>query len=324
MERIQFPPVSSAGSPAEMSTRWSALARQLTADCATPWERVERIETWLRRSCEWDPLRVPSRDCQDVVEAFLQQGGGPDYLFATAASQMLRAVGIPSRLVTGFYADQRHFDRRSRQTIVWKENLHSWLEVCVAEGQWEPVEPTPGFARPRRTMSWGQWSLWTAGRILRWLGRNWLCGCGALLLVGAGLWFRWALLDLATLAVWRGATFLPGVNHCRLGLRLLAIRAAAAGCRRPPGETWRNWLRRYLPQSLPGAGSGLVWVDRQLYGTPNSSSRAAGQKSAVQNLTRLFDVISARRLVRLRRARCADPRRLGYPRPPWESTLVTN
>jgi hypothetical protein len=321
LRRGHLPPANSQGASSSDPPAWVALARQLTADCATPWEQVEQIERWLREENEWDPARVPPAGCADVTDELLRQRGGPDYLFATAAAQMLNSIGIRTRLVTGFYADRHHFDPRSRQTIVWKENLHSWVEVCIEGDHWETVEPTPGFALPRRRMTWSQWSIWCCGQAMRWLVRHWLfCFFASAVIVG-GWRFRLYLVDGLTAGVWRMASLVPHCDRCSLLLGLMAFRTKSAGHRRENGETWRDWVRRHFPSRLSEVAGALTLIDRQLY-----AGEFAGRPSLAgkRSIAELFAMTSPLKLARgcLTRIRGSENR--SRERLRWETSVVEN
>ncbi|MBI5971148.1 MAG: DUF3488 domain-containing protein [Deltaproteobacteria bacterium] len=64
--------------------------------------------------------------------------------FATAMTVMLRAVNIPSRLVTGFV--QGDWNRLGGYFIIRQENAHSWVEAYVKDAGgygWTTLDPTP-------------------------------------------------------------------------------------------------------------------------------------------------------------------------------------
>lgn len=70
-----------------------------------------------------DALRLPEVDC-----------GG----FATLLGALLRAHGIPARLVVGFWAGHR-FDE-----------MHAWLECEQEPNQWMPLDPSVDYLRRHR------------------------------------------------------------------------------------------------------------------------------------------------------------------------------
>jgi hypothetical protein len=78
----------------------------------------------------------------DPVEDFLfeARAGHCEY-FATAMVLLLRAQGIPSRLVTGFrqgrWVDLADFE------VVRKSDAHAWVEVFDKQTGWNAFDPTP-------------------------------------------------------------------------------------------------------------------------------------------------------------------------------------
>jgi transglutaminase-like putative cysteine protease len=61
--------------------------------------------------------------------------------FAAAMGDMLRQLGIPTRLVNGFGPGR--FDSRSQRYVVRASDAHTWVEVYFQNYGWIPFEPTP-------------------------------------------------------------------------------------------------------------------------------------------------------------------------------------
>lgn len=79
----------------------------------------------------------PSRPFQDF---FLNRRPGYCFWFATAGALSLRANGIPSRLVSGYYVNERV----SRDVwLVRERDAHSWVEWQDEAGFWHTFDPTP-------------------------------------------------------------------------------------------------------------------------------------------------------------------------------------
>ena len=64
--------------------------------------------------------------------------------YATAAAVMLRAYGIPSRYVTGFYVKAEG----GEWTEVSSDNAHAWVEYFDENIGWVPLEATPASFSP--------------------------------------------------------------------------------------------------------------------------------------------------------------------------------
>ncbi|TMG11228.1 MAG: transglutaminase domain-containing protein, partial [Chloroflexi bacterium] len=63
---------------------------------------------------------------------------------ATAETLMLRSLGIPARLATGYGTGD--YDPLLNQAVVREHDAHAWVEVWFSGHGWVPVDPTPGVA----------------------------------------------------------------------------------------------------------------------------------------------------------------------------------
>jgi transglutaminase-like putative cysteine protease len=209
------------------------------------WAQVQAVVAGLRGRCIHDRRATVPEDCPDVVACFLfTSRRGPDYLFASAAAVMLRALGYPTRVVSGFYTSPQRYDESSRHTAVLGADVHFWAEVLVDPSTWVAVEPTPGYELAPPAFSWGERLAETLQASGGWLLDH--RGLGVVALAGVVLTarFRRELLDrLATLgwalapaASWRGRVLDT--------LKLLERRARWAGRPRPAGSTPARWYRR--------------------------------------------------------------------------------
>ncbi len=76
--------------------------------------------------------------------------------FATAETLMLRSLGIPARLATGYSTGD--YDPVLNQSIVREHDAHAWVEVWFAGHGWVPVDPSPGFAALPATKFPNRWA----------------------------------------------------------------------------------------------------------------------------------------------------------------------
>lgn len=134
--------------PDDFPASVSDLAREVTEGASTPYDRAVAIETYLRRFSYDETIRQPTPGF-DRVEQFLfgTQRGYFDY-HASAMTVMLRAVGVPSRLATGYYVDEQLDDGRF---VLRERHTYSWPEVYFPEIGWVQFNPTPNLppvARP--------------------------------------------------------------------------------------------------------------------------------------------------------------------------------
>jgi hypothetical protein len=262
--RMLSVPVATHGSRAEKAPNddWDAstreprvgtiqtLAEQWTADVTPGWEQVQAIVQRLRQDYILDNDAVVPADCDDPVCHFLfGSRRGPDYLFASSAVLMLRSLGYPARLVSGFYANPANYDMRGQHTAVFPEDVHFWPEVYVGAATWVTLEPTPGFEVLGPPPTWWQiaWSAVIA--CAAFVARHAVvCSISAIILILSVTFRRRIAERLASFAWWLGSRREPRqlVLHTA---RLLERRGQLAGLDRPRHCTPARWLRRLNPRS---------------------------------------------------------------------------
>lgn len=228
--------------PAGRHAGWHSLAEEWTRGCRSDGERVLQIEARLREDFEFIDHVVLPENCESAVDQFLSTGGGPDYLFATTAAMLLRELGIPSRLVTGLYADQRNYDAKSQQTIFWNDDVHTWVEFSLDGASWLPLEPTPSYRLPPRDLTLWQWAKLGFSRGLSWSLRHWYLLLG-LAIAGCLAWrYRGQLLDWLGRCSWMATRWLPVTWQVWWCSRWLDWRLWVCGRRRPATRSQRQWL----------------------------------------------------------------------------------
>ncbi len=130
--------------PDTLPPRVLALARELTAGEATPYDRALAIERYLRTTYPYT-LDVPLPDAgKDVADYFLfeLQRGYCDY-YATAMVVLARAAGLPARLVVGYATGT--FEPERNAYLVREKNAHAWVEIYFPSYGWIEFEPTAGL-----------------------------------------------------------------------------------------------------------------------------------------------------------------------------------
>lgn len=102
-----------------------------------------RIGDILEKLCEYDPNVPAPPEGTDPVLYFLT-GSRRGYCmhFASAATLMLRSLGVPARYVQGYTVQTEP----GRQVSVPDYAAHAWVEVYVDGYGWYPVEVTPAAA----------------------------------------------------------------------------------------------------------------------------------------------------------------------------------
>jgi hypothetical protein len=119
--------------------RIAPLAREWSGE-GSEHEQATRIEHHLQRDFRYK-LDGPARPVRDPLADFLfvRKEGYCEY-FASAMAVMLRTIGIPSRVATGFQSG--YFNNVSRLNVVRASDAHAWVEAWV-DGAWTTFDPTP-------------------------------------------------------------------------------------------------------------------------------------------------------------------------------------
>ena len=134
------------------------LAKEVTAEGTTPYQKMELLQDYLRTNFEYTNTPDLSRKkSKDFVDGFLFeiQQGYCDY-FSTAMVMMSRSLGIPARWVKGFSSGSIPDEEMMRhipsaiggEYRVSNANAHSWAELYFGDYGWITFEATPGYAAP--------------------------------------------------------------------------------------------------------------------------------------------------------------------------------
>jgi transglutaminase-like putative cysteine protease len=119
------------------------LARRTTADAPTVYDAVSAIQRELRKGPYGYTPDVHNYPYPLPAFLFVDQRGYCQQ-FSGAMALMLRMLGIPSRVVTGFAPG--HFDPTTGDYEVRDLDAHSWVEVFFPRIGWVTFDPTPAAA----------------------------------------------------------------------------------------------------------------------------------------------------------------------------------
>ncbi|NPB08660.1 MAG: DUF3488 domain-containing transglutaminase family protein [Aquificae bacterium] len=131
--------------PPELPERVKRLAQELGRGKKTPAEKIESVKEFFRRENFRYSLRLEHYE-GDPLEAFLFElkEGNCEY-FATATALLLRAMGVPARLVSGFHGAIRN--EYGNYYIVVNAMAHVWVEAYDGK-RWVRVDTTPPYSPP--------------------------------------------------------------------------------------------------------------------------------------------------------------------------------
>ena len=181
--------------------RVSELAREIVRGDSSPAVQARLVEKYLRTHYGYT-LELPQFEPADPLAYFLfQRKKGHCEYFASSMAVMLRALGIPSRVVTGFQSGV--YNPISGTQLVRSSDAHSWVEAWLPHRGWTTFDPTPpdpnalrlsvwtrlGFYADAAEVFWQDWvlnynldrQLQLASRVgesSRHVGMNWFDGVG--------------------------------------------------------------------------------------------------------------------------------------------------
>ncbi len=124
-----------------LDPRIPQLALEMTRGAETPAEKARALETRLRTSYGYT-LDLLSHPVDDPLAYFLfeRKKGHCEY-FASSMAVMLRTLGIPSRVVTGFQSGV--YNSMTGWQVIRASDAHSWVEAWIDGRGWTTFDPTP-------------------------------------------------------------------------------------------------------------------------------------------------------------------------------------
>jgi transglutaminase-like putative cysteine protease len=152
-----------------LDIRIQQLAEQITSSSPDNYDKALAIEQYLRTRFGYT-LQLPRTMPADPLANFLfeRKQGHCEY-FASSMAVMLRAIGIPSRIVNGFRTGE--FNDLTGQYVVRASNAHSWVEAYFPDFGWISFDPTPAGSLPVRT-GWSRIQLYVDAAASFW--REWI------------------------------------------------------------------------------------------------------------------------------------------------------
>lgn len=225
-----------------------SLIAESTASSDPGWRQVEAIVNHLKTRFTVKSDWQPDETIDNSVTQFLEQQGGPTYLFATTCAMALRAAGYKTRIASGFVVRKSDFDPASKQSIVGGDNVHFWPEVCLDGRYWIPVEPTPGYPVPFSVETLWQRAVAFFFAGLRLISNNPFTSLITLALAALTFVYRFHFVTLGWLAWWHLVRMAWPDQLLRTTRRLVDTRFWAAGYARPASHTIDQWYLRVDPR----------------------------------------------------------------------------
>ncbi len=128
--------------------RTRALGEQLARDTADPREIVDAGLALFAREDFYYTLQPPLLPQQDAMDAFLfESRRGFCEHYASAFVILMRAAGLPARVVAGYQGGE--INPVNRTVVVRQFDAHAWAEVWLPGEGWVRVDPTSAVAPMR-------------------------------------------------------------------------------------------------------------------------------------------------------------------------------
>jgi hypothetical protein len=127
-------------------------ANELSADAPTAIDKVRQIEAHFQKTGAFSNGLVADGQLPSLpghgaarIKSLLtaKQMLGDDEQYAVAMSLMLRHLGIPSRVVMGFYPDPKSPENGAAEVQIKGKDVHAWVEVAFDRAGWVAFDPTP-------------------------------------------------------------------------------------------------------------------------------------------------------------------------------------
>lgn len=111
-------------------------------------ELIKAVKEYIMKDTSYTlaPGKTPSG--RDTVEYFLNENKkGYCVYYATAATILLRSIGIPARYVEGMHVSKEKLAdcTKDKEVVVQDSDAHAWVEVYQKNYGFIPLEVTPGI-----------------------------------------------------------------------------------------------------------------------------------------------------------------------------------
>jgi transglutaminase-like putative cysteine protease len=136
--------------PAESNRRTQELARQMRAEAGSDAAFIDNVMRRFHEQEYYYTLQPPPLGANSVDRFLFDTMQGFCEHYASAFAVMMRAAGIPSRIVLGYQGGE--VNPMGGHMIVRQSDAHAWNEVWLEGVGWRRVDPTSAVAPERIEM----------------------------------------------------------------------------------------------------------------------------------------------------------------------------
>ncbi len=149
-----LPPAGNLQLPPGLDPRVRQLAQTIAGNETDPVQVAHRLEHYLKSQYRYG-LSLPGEPADPLPDFLFVRKEGHCEQFATALAIMLRALGIPSRLATGFYGGERIRDRY----VLRAGDAHAWTQLVLPGRPVLSLDATPEESRAMQANAMLDWIL---------------------------------------------------------------------------------------------------------------------------------------------------------------------
>jgi protein-glutamine gamma-glutamyltransferase len=135
------------GLPADRNPRARALALELRARHASDSDYARAVLAWFRDSGFEYTLDPGTTSVDSVDTTLFDSKRGFCGHFASSYAMLMRAAGVPARIVTGYLGGE--WNPVGGYLIVRQADAHAWTEVWLEDSGWTRIDPTAVVAPGR-------------------------------------------------------------------------------------------------------------------------------------------------------------------------------
>lgn len=132
--------------PAEANPRTRALAQRMRAGAASDEAYIDAVLNMFTVEEFYYTLQPPALGSNPVDAFLFDTRRGFCEHYASAFAVMMRAAGIPSRIVLGYQGGEMNL---MDDMIVRQSDAHAWTEVWLPDSGWVRADPTAAVAPER-------------------------------------------------------------------------------------------------------------------------------------------------------------------------------
>ena len=125
----------------DLDPRIAPLARKMSVGAHDESEKASMVEYRLRHDYGYTLDLLPKSVRDPLANFLFERKKGHCEYFASSMAVMLRTLGIPARVVTGFQSGV--YNPITHLQVVRASDAHSWVEAWINGQGWTTYDPTP-------------------------------------------------------------------------------------------------------------------------------------------------------------------------------------